>query len=155
MAICTYRSWHSFDERFARRERGNGQFEVQSYLRYQGEKINRRFDANTYVRLTQAMNDFDISRGRGDYLSVIRSIRHPALVVSISSDILYPPHEQQLLSENMPNARHALLQSPDGHDGFLIQCRELAAIISEFREGRPASHAARPARASSVRAIAE
>ena len=155
MAICTYRSWHSFDERFCRNEQGGGEFQVQSYLRYQGEKINKRFDANTYVRLTQAMNDFDISRGRGDYLSVVRSIRHPALVVSISSDILYPPHEQQLLSQNMPNARHALLQSPDGHDGFLIECRELAAIISSFREERTAGRATRAGRASVVSAIAE
>jgi homoserine O-acetyltransferase/O-succinyltransferase len=155
MAICTYRSWHSFDERFCRKEQGAGEFQVQSYLRYQGEKINKRFDANTYVRLTQAMNDFDISRGRGDYVSVIRSIRQPALVISISSDILYPPHEQQLLSQNMPNARHALLQSSDGHDGFLIECRELAAIISNFRQGRTAGHATRAPRTSSVSATAE
>jgi len=155
MAICTYRSWHSFDERFCRNEQGGGEFQVQSYLRYQGEKINKRFDANTYVRLTQAMNDFDISRGRGDYLSVVRSIRHPALVVSISSDILYPPHEQQLLSQNMPNARHALLQSPDGHDGFLIECRELAALISSFREGQAGRFATHAERASIVSAIAE
>lgn len=151
MAICTYRSWHGFDDRFGRKERDSGEFEVQSYLRYQGEKINKRFDANTYVRLTQAMNDFDVSRGRGNYLSVIRRIRQPALVVSISSDILYPPHEQQLLSQNMPNARHALLESPDGHDGFLIESRELAAIISDFREERTAGHAARPrARVSAI-----
>jgi homoserine O-acetyltransferase/O-succinyltransferase len=155
MAICTYRSWHSFDARFCRNEQDSGQFQVQSYLHYQGDKINRRFDANTYVRLTQAMNDFDISRGRGDYLSVIRSIRQPALVVSVSSDILYPPHEQQLLAQNMPKARHALLQSDDGHDGFLIECRELAGIVSKFREARSAGQAARPERRSIVSAIAE
>ena len=155
MAICTYRSWHSFDARFCRNEKDSGQFQVQSYLRYQGEKINRRFDANTYVRLTQAMNDFDISRGRGDYLSVIRGIRQPALVVSVSSDVLYPPHEQQLLSQNMPNARHALLQSDDGHDGFLIECRELAGIISKFREERSAGQPARPEHRSIVSVIAE
>lgn len=153
MAICTYRSWHSFNDRFGRDERSSGEFEVQSYLRHQGEKINKRFDANTYVRLTQAMNDFDISRGRGEYLSVIRSIRQPALVVSVSSDILYPPHEQQLLSQNMPNARHALLNSTDGHDGFLIESRDLAAIISEFREGRASGHV--PRRQSRVSAIGE
>ena len=155
MAICTYRSWLSFDGRFGRDERDNGEFQVQSYLRHQGAKINKRFDANTYVRLTQAMNDFDISRGRGDYLSVIRSIRQPALVVSVSSDILYPPHEQQLLAQNIPNARHALLQSSDGHDGFLIECGELANIISGFRERRAGQAAARFERRSVVSAIAE
>jgi homoserine O-acetyltransferase len=155
MAICTYRSWHSFDDRFGRQKQDCGEFEVQSYLRYQGVKINRRFDANTYVRLTQAMNDFDIAGGRGDYAAVMRGIRQPALVVSISSDILYPPHEQQLLVRYMPNAQHALLRSSDGHDGFLIECGELAAIIAEFRQGRQPSRAARTEPATRVSAIAE
>jgi homoserine O-acetyltransferase len=63
----------------------------------------------------------------------MRSIRQPALVVSVSSDLLYPPHEQQLLAQHMPHAQHALLRSSDGHDGFLIECGELARIIAEFR----------------------
>lgn len=134
MAICTYRSWQSFDDRFGRRERDNGDFEVQSYLRYQGEKINRRFDANTYVRLTQAMNGFDLGKGRGAYPGILESIRQPALVVSISSDLLYPPHEQKLLARHMPNAEHALLNSADGHDGFLIECKKLAGLITQFRQ---------------------
>jgi homoserine O-acetyltransferase/O-succinyltransferase len=133
MAICTYRSWASFENRFGRQVCGSGEFEVQSYLRHQGVKINGRFDANTYVRLTQAMNDFDISRGRGDYLEVLSNISQRALVISISSDLLYPPHEQELLARHMPNARHALLQSGDGHDGFLIQSGELAGMIAAFR----------------------
>jgi homoserine O-acetyltransferase len=135
MAICTYRSWQSFDDRFGRRERDNGDFEVQSYLRYQGEKINRRFDANTYVRLTQAMNGFDLGKGRGAYPGILESIRQPALVVSISSDLLYPPHEQKLLARHLPNAEHALLNSADGHDGFLIECKKLAGLITQFRQG--------------------
>jgi len=143
MAICTYRSWQSFDERFGREERDSGEFEVQSYLRYQGEKINRRFDANTYVRLTQAMNDFDLGEGRGAYPEVLQGIRQPALVVSISSDLLYPPHEQQLLARHLPDAQHALLHSADGHDGFLIDCKKLAGIITEFRQARMSEVAAK------------
>ena len=153
MAICSYRSWDSFDDRFGRQVRDNGEFEVQSYLRYQGVKINSRFDANTYVRLTQAMNDFDIAKGRGDYLEIIRSIRHRALVVSISSDLLYPPREQELLAEHMPNARHALLRSVDGHDGFLIESEQLAGMIAGFRRslhGRRSTRAQRPASLSAV-----
>jgi homoserine O-acetyltransferase len=155
MAICTYRSWQSFDARFGRDERDDGKFEVQSYLRHQGEKINKRFDANTYVRLTQAMNDFDIGRGRGDYLSVMKSIRHPALVVSISSDLLYPPHEQRLLAQHMPHAQHALLRSSDGHDGFLIECGELARIIADFRLLRASGRVRRPRGVTGISAVAE
>ncbi|MGH8166242.1 MAG: homoserine O-acetyltransferase MetX [Woeseiaceae bacterium] len=155
MAICSYRSWHSFDERFGRDERDSGEFEVQSYLRYQGEKINGRFDANTYVRLTQAMNAHDIARGRGDYLEVMESIRQRALIVSVSSDILYPPHEQELLARHMPNARHELLHSTDGHDGFLIDCTELAGIIAEFRKLPQPVRARRAEHFSRLSAVAE
>ena len=155
MAICSYRSWHSFDERFGRQERDDGEFEVQSYLRYQGRKINDRFDANTYVRLTQAMNDYDIARGRGEYFDVMRSIGQPALVVSISSDLLYPPHEQQLLARHLPHARHEVLQSSDGHDGFLIQCGELANIIAEFRSSVQRVSPRHPRRLSRLSAVAE
>jgi homoserine O-acetyltransferase len=155
MAICSYRSWQSFDERFGRNERDNGEFEVQSYLRYQGEKINGRFDANTYVRLTQAMNDHDIARGRGDYPGVMKSIRQPALVISISSDLLYPPHEQQLLARHLPHARHELLHSSDGHDGFLIQSEGLAVIIADFRRSWQFGRLQQPERPSRLSAVAE
>jgi homoserine O-acetyltransferase len=155
MAICTYRSWQSFDDRFGRRERDNGDFEVQSYLRYQGEKINRRFDANTYVRLTQAMNGFDLGKGRGAYPEILATIRQPALVVSISSDLLYPPHEQKLLARHLPNAEHALLNSADGHDGFLIECKKLAGLITRFRQTRLPGQARQPCSVRRLSALAE
>lgn len=137
MAVASYRSWHGFERRFGRARRADGELEVQSYLRYQGEKINRRFDAATYVRLTQAMNAHDVARGRGDYRRVLASIRQPALVVSVASDVLYPPHEQRELAEWLPNARYATLDSPEGHDGFLIESRALAALIARFRAPEP------------------
>lgn len=135
MAIVGYRSWQAFDRRFGRQRRDGGEFDVQSYLRYQGEKINRRFDAATYVRLTQAMNGHDLARGRGDYAEVIKAIRQPALVVSIASDILYPPHEQQALARQLPNAQYEVLESAEGHDGFLIEAEQLGARIAAFRRG--------------------
>ncbi len=134
MAICGYRSWQSFEDRFGRERAESGEFQVQSYLRHQGVKINRRFDANAYVRLTEAMNAHDVAAGRGDYDAVLSSIEQPALVVSVSSDGLYPPREQRLLAERLPNASHAVLESDDGHDGFLIATAELAQIIRRFRE---------------------
>jgi homoserine O-acetyltransferase len=146
MGIVSYRSWHGFARRFGRERRDDGEFQVQSYLRHQGDKINRRFDAVTYVRLTQAMNTHDVARGRGEYEEVLARIRQPALVVSIASDVLYPPHEQQELAEHLPNARYEILDSPDGHDGFLIETRELAAMIADFRRGGARPVRARPAR---------
>jgi homoserine O-acetyltransferase/O-succinyltransferase len=133
MAVCTYRSWQSFDERFGREKRDDTLYEVQSYLRHQGEKINGRFDANTYMTLTRAMHTHDLGRGRGDYDEVLARIRQPALVVSVSTDALYPPHEQLALAEGLPNARHVLLESAHGHDGFLIETGELGELIARFR----------------------
>ncbi len=133
MAVCTYRSWQSFDARFARDVSTDGEYEVQSYLRHQGDTINARFDANTYVTLTHAMHTHDLARGRGEYTDVLARIRQPALLVSVSTDALYPPHEQRFLAEHMPNARHEILDSAHGHDGFLIETEALGELISGFR----------------------
>jgi len=139
MAVCTYRSWQSFDERFGRDRRSDEQYQVQSYLQHQGAKINDRFDANTYVTLTHAMHTHDLARDRGDYPDVLGTIEQPALVVSVSSDALYPPEEQRYLAEHMPNSQYEILECPHGHDGFLIETEELGRMIVEFRAGRRAA----------------
>jgi homoserine O-acetyltransferase len=138
MAVCTYRSWQSFDHRFGRERRTDDQYQVQSYLRHQGEKINGRFDANTYVALTHAMHTHDLSRGRGDYPEVLRTVLQPALVVSVSTDALYPPEEQQVLAEHLPGARYEILESAHGHDGFLIETESLGNKIAQFRRSNRA-----------------
>jgi len=133
MAVCTYRSRDSFEERFGREERSADLYEAQSYLQHQGRKINERFDANTYVTLTHAMHTHDLARGRGPYPEVLQRIAQPSLVVSVSSDALYPPAEQIELAEHMPNAQYEVLESAHGHDGFLIETDNLGALIARFR----------------------
>ena len=152
MAVCGYRSWDSFELRFGRERRDAETFEVQSYLRHQGEKINDRFDANCYVALTLAMHSHDLAAGRADIDSVLAGITQRALVVSVSSDGLYPPAEQQRLADGLPNARYAVLETVHGHDGFLIETGALAALIRDFRAGDDAtSHSGiPPARAAGV-----
>lgn len=134
MAMVSYRSWENFEHRFGRkRQDWDGEFAASSYLNYQGEKLYRRFDANTYVRLTQAMDSHDLARGRGEYADVLGRIRMPALVVSVDSDVLYPPHEQRELAELLPQARYEVLHTPAGHDGFLIETDALSEMILRFR----------------------
>ncbi len=149
MAMCTYRGWESFEERYSRRSQDADLFAIESYLRYQGQQLVDRFDAATYHALTRAMDTHDVARGRGDFEEVLRSIRQPALVVTIDTDVLYPPEEQRVMARHMPAARLARLDSPHGHDGFLIQVDELSAMVAEFRdrvEGRSVSRpASRPA----------
>ncbi len=138
MAMSTYRSWTSFTDRFGRQVAESDRespFAIASYLRYQGQKLVERFDANTYITLTHAMDSHDIGRDRpGGYEAALHSIRHPALIVAIDSDILYPPTEQQELATLMPNAQLAWLRSHHGHDAFLINMDELNQLVIDFRK---------------------
>jgi homoserine O-acetyltransferase/O-succinyltransferase len=139
MAMCTYRTWASFEQRFGRRAQAADLFAIESYLRYQGQQLVDRFDAATYVGLTKAMDTHDVARGRGDYEEVLRGIKQPALVVSIDSDVLYPPPEQQEIARHLPHATLARLDSPHGHDAFLIDVEWLSQAVADFRgrvEGR-------------------
>ncbi len=141
MAMISYRSQPSLEMRFARRPQTEDLFAVESYLRYQGQQLVDRFDAATYVTLTRAMDTHDVSRGRGDHEAVLRGIRQPMLVVSIDSDVLYWPWEQREVASLAPNARLAVMDSPHGHDAFLIDVDRLSEMVTDFR-GRPRRRAA-------------
>lgn len=133
MGMLTYRTYQSFNEKFGRKPQGNSeQFQVQSYLNYQGEKLVKRFDALTYVRLTQAMDSHDISRDRGTVKEVLNQVTIPALIIGIDSDILYPPVEQKELAHHLPRGYYKEIRSIHGHDAFLIEFDQMISIISPF-----------------------
>ncbi len=133
MAMCAYRSMPSFEERFSRRQQSEDLFAVESYLRHQGRALVERFDAATYVTLTEAMDTHDVARGRGDFEEVLRSIRQPTLVISIDSDVLYWPAEQREVARLIPSAKLAVMDSPHGHDAFLIDVDRLSDMVADFR----------------------
>ncbi len=134
MAMLTYRSKQIFDERFARRRQSDDLYEVESYLRYQGQKLVERFDANTYITLTKAMDTHDVGRNRGDYELVLRQLSAPTLVISADSDWLYLPEEQEELARLIPNSELAVMHTPNGHDAFLIDVPEVARLVADFRQ---------------------
>jgi homoserine O-acetyltransferase len=138
MAMLSYRSQPSFELRFGRRRQTEDRFAVESYLEYQGVQLVERFDAATYVTLTRAMDTHDVSRGRGDFDDVLRGLRQPTLVVSIDSDVLYWPWEQREVATLAPNARLAVMDSPHGHDAFLIDVDRLSDMVADFRGRAPA-----------------
>ncbi|RPB12943.1 homoserine O-acetyltransferase [Morchella conica CCBAS932] len=110
-------------------------FSAQSYLRYQGDKFVKRFDANCYIAITRKLDTHDISRGRvddGDVRAALRLIEQPALVIGIESDGLFTYAEQQELAKFIPNARLATIDSPEGHDAFLLQFEEVNRHILGF-----------------------
>lgn len=138
MAMVSYRSRQSFESRFARaRMASNDQqeaFAVESYLRYQGEKLVQRFDANCYVHLTRQMDSHDVSRGRGGYPDTLRSLRQPTLVLGIDTDVLYPVEEQEELAAYMPEATLQIIESENGHDSFLIAFDQLDEVLRPWME---------------------
>jgi len=133
MAMCTYRNQAVFSERFGRAQTPEGVFQSESYLHHHAAKLARRFDANAYITLTRAMDSHDLGRGRGQYREVLGGITVPLLIVTISSDLLYPPREQQELASWIPHAHLAELTSPKGHDAFLIDTEELDSHIRHFQ----------------------
>jgi homoserine O-acetyltransferase/O-succinyltransferase len=139
VAMCSYRSPTSFDVRFGRSRDDSG-FAVASYLRHQGRKLVDRFDANSYLGLLDAMDSHDLGRGRGPVEGILGRIPVRALVVGISTDVLYPVAEVRNLAASLQRARFAVLDSPHGHDAFLIDTGQLDRLIRDFlaEERRPA-----------------
>lgn len=105
---------------------------AESYQRYQGEKLARRFDAFSYYFLSQSMDLHDVGRDRGGMEKALQQIRAKALVVSISSDILFPPVEQESLASFIPDASFKIIDSSFGHDGFLLEFEKLTMLLQAF-----------------------
>jgi homoserine O-acetyltransferase len=132
IAHLTYRTESEMDVRFGRELQGDetGRYAVESYLDHQAQKLARRFDANTYIALTEAMNSHDVGRARGGVVAALASIKIPVHVVSIDSDRLFPPRLQQEIVELTPSQAHLhQISSPFGHDGFLIEVESVGQII--------------------------
>ena len=145
IAQIHYRSDASFQSRFGRdlvdKDSLFGlwdRFEVESYLDYHGEKLIRRFDANSYLVLNRAMDTHDLSRGRGSLENAARRIKAKVATASISTDILYPPHQQNEIQKVIQSVggscSYEEIEDPNGHDGFLLATAEIGAIFKQFLE---------------------
>jgi homoserine O-acetyltransferase len=153
-AMVSYRSHAAYEHKFGRRrvdpEDGSdladdwqagdpdldtpfdAPFSVETYLKYQGEKFHNRFDANSYITLTQLMDTHDIGRGRGGIARAAAQCEQPVHVISIDSDVLYPVSEQKDLADALPNSQLSIVRNDDGHDGFLLAQDAIGPIIHKF-----------------------
>jgi homoserine O-acetyltransferase len=133
-----------FAERFARNLNRNGEdprlsftgrYDIGGYLDYQGEIFTRRFDANSYLIITKAMDNFHPARGYESERAALERVKARVLLVGISSDWLFPAEEVKSLAERMRDAgvevEYAELQSSHGHDGFLAEPQSLALIVRQ------------------------
>lgn len=139
IAHITYRSETELAARFGRSPQadeqplgGGGRYAVESYLDHHADKLSRRFDARSYVVLTEAMNSHDVGRGRGGVAAALSRITADLVVTAVDTDRLYP---RRLSEEIVANARTArplsIVSSPYGHDGFLIETHQVGAIVRE------------------------
>jgi homoserine O-acetyltransferase/O-succinyltransferase len=144
LAQVTYRSEQVFAERFGRGVLDEldftqwQRFDVEGYLHYHGQKLVRRFDANTYLVLSKAMDLHDLGRGRGGVHRALGRVRAQVLAMGIDSDGLFPPYLQRDIVEGIRShgrqARYVEINSPDGHDGFLLATDQVAAALGPFLE---------------------
>ena len=141
-AHLTYRGETELDTRFGNDGQGSGRdredplaggrYAVQSYLEYQGAKLVRRFDAGSYVTLTETLSNHDVGRGRGGVAAALRSCPVPVVVGGITSDRLYPLRLQSELADLLPGCSGLnVIESIYGHDGFLIETEAVGQLIRE------------------------
>ncbi|MBN1638585.1 MAG: homoserine O-acetyltransferase [Ignavibacteriales bacterium] len=132
IGMQSYRSYKSFLLKYGRDKKDNDCFQVRSYLSYQGEKFANRFDANTFLYLSKAMDMHDITEGKDNIKNVLGNFKMKTLCIGISSDILYPAEEQKEIAKMISNAKYAEINSIHGHDAFLIEFEQMTKIIGEF-----------------------
>jgi homoserine O-acetyltransferase/O-succinyltransferase len=141
LAHWTYRSPQELEARFGREPQqdedplgGAGRFAVASYLDHHGAKLVRRFDAHTYVVLTESMNGHDVGRGRGGIAPALGRFRGEVAVAGIDTDRLYPIDQQHELARHLvgPDARATVVRSPYGHDSFLLETEAIGAVLRDL-----------------------
>jgi homoserine O-acetyltransferase len=143
MALLNYRSAHELNDRFERSWQsgvsplgGGGRYAVESYLDFHGNKFTRRFDANSYLTLVEAMSSHDVGRGRGGTAQALTRVTAKALVLSIDSDRLFPVADQTLIAQhlvgNIDGHLPHIISSPFGHDGFLIEDKQVGEQITRL-----------------------
>ena len=137
IAHTTYRSALELDTRFGRVPQageeplgGGGRFAVQSYLDHHARKLAWRFDANSYLALTDAILSHDVGRDRGGVEAALATVTAQALVVAVSTDRLYLPGQSEQLAAALPGADGVhLVHSDYGHDGFLVESDQVGAMV--------------------------
>lgn len=146
IGMITYRNHKSFQSEFGRERIEdedfyslNNQFQINSYLDYQGEKFMNRFDANSYIYLTKAMDLYDLGRGYKSFEAALNKIEAETLLITIDSDKLFPPEESMEIVEGLQEVgrevEHHQINSDLGHDAFLIEFDKLDDPICSFLKG--------------------
>ena len=112
------------------------QFEVESYLRHQGESFINRFDANSYLYITRALDQFDLAHAYGSLEAAFAPVQAESLIVGFTSDWLFPPEQTRQIALALlragKHASYAALATNLGHDSFLLESEDLYSLVRSF-----------------------
>jgi len=133
MALLGYRTYTSIVQKQSEsNDEVTENFRSASYIRYQGEKLVKRFDAHCYYCLLNALDTHNMGRGRGGVEKVLREITTKTLCIGIDSDLLIPPIEQKYIADHLPHATFVEIKSYYGHDGFLLEFEQIGLLLESF-----------------------
>ena len=133
IAMLSYRSYEGYGITQAEDDNTKtDSFKASSYQNYQGQKLVNRFDAYAYWYLLKAMDSHNIGRNRTSIEAALNTIQADTLVIGITSDLLFPVAEQAFLAEHIPKAKLEIINSIFGHDGFLVETKQLESILKNF-----------------------
>jgi homoserine O-acetyltransferase len=133
IAMLSYRSYEGYGITQAEDDNTKtDSFKASSYQNYQGQKLVNRFDAYSYWFLLKAMDSHNIGRNRTSIEAALNTIQADTLVIGITSDLLFPVTEQVFLAELIPKAKLEIINSIFGHDGFLVETKQLESILKNF-----------------------
>ena len=145
IGTITYRSGPEWEERFGRKRMNDGpprldeDYQVEGYLVHQGEKFCLQYDANSYLYISKAMDLFNITEAPEGGRPEIESIACPATVIGVTSDLLFPVWQQRELAELLEKqglpVRYVELESPYGHDTFLVELERVGTAVRRHLEG--------------------
>ncbi|MCF6214439.1 MAG: homoserine O-acetyltransferase [Flavobacteriaceae bacterium] len=132
IAMLTYRTQKSYHDTQTDSEEKVDNFKAASYIQYQGDKFERRFNALSYYYLSKCLDSYAIGRGRGGVEKALSQFKQSCLLIGIDSDLLIEPHQQKFMARLMPNAVYKEIHSDFGHDGFLIETKAISRCIAIF-----------------------
>ncbi|MCL4162312.1 UNVERIFIED_CONTAM: hypothetical protein GTU68_026861 [Idotea baltica] len=108
------------------------EFKASSYQRYQGLKLYKRFNTFSYLSLSKSMDSHNVGRDRGGVEKALQQVKAKALIIGITTDILFPIEEQILLAKHIPHSHLEVITSSFGHDGFLVEFESISGLVKPF-----------------------
>ena len=132
IALISYRHYETYGSTQQDELPTYENFRSESYQRYQGEKLAKRFNAYSYYMLTKTMDSHHLGRGGNSAIEKLSQIKSRCLVIGISSDLLFPVSEQEFIAANIKNATLEIIESIYGHDGFLLEDDTISRLLKKL-----------------------